>query len=256
MKVGILAGGQGTRFAEETYLRPKPMIEIGGRPILWHIMKHYAHYGHKDFVIALGYKGEYIKKFFLEYRDLTSNLSINLGNGDIKASGGENLDWTVELVDTGVSTNTGGRIKRIIPYMGNETFMMTWGDGVSDIDLTDLLAYHRHHGKLVTVTSVPAPTRFGYMHFDGDMVTAFQEKPQGMDGWINAAFFVMEPGVYDYIDNDDTAWELQPMQRLAADGQLMAYRHNSFWKCMDTQRDKQQLQAMWESESVPWRVWE
>lgn len=256
MRVGILAGGQGTRFKEETYLRPKPLIEIGGRPILWHIMKHYAHYGFNEFVIALGYKGDFIKQYFMEYHRLQSDLHIDLGLGTVEMLSQPKVDWTVDLIDTGEKTNTGGRIKRIIPYMGNTTFMLTWGDGVSDIDLRDLLAFHRRHGKLATVTSVPAPARFGYMHFDGDMVTQFREKPEMGEGWINAAFFVLEPEVYDYIDGDDTAWELEPMQRLAADNQLVAYRHTSFWKCMDTQRDKEQLEALWNGADAPWRLWE
>lgn len=256
MKVGILAGGYGTRLAEETEIKPKPMVEIGGMPILWHIMMHYSHYGYKDFVIALGYKGEAIKRYMVDYSSLSSNLTVNLKNGQVSRHGENGAqDWTVELIETGQSTMTGGRIKRLQPYMGNETFMMTWGDGVSTVDLDDLLAFHRSHGKLVTLTAVRPPARYGHMEFDGNQIREFTEKPQASEGWINGAFFVMEPGVFDYIDGDETQFEKEPMERLAADGQLMAYMHEGFWQCMDTRRDKHTLERLWDSGQAPWKTW-
>lgn len=258
MKVGILAGGLGTRLAEETVSKPKPMVEIGGRPIMWHIMKHYAQYGFEHFAIALGYKAEVIKKYMVDYCSLNSNLTVNLGTGDVTMSDGDNerLNWTVDLIDTGIHTNTGGRIKRLIPHMGNETFMLTWGDGVSDINLHELLAFHRAHGKLATLTAVRPTARFGHLELDGDQIVEFSEKPQTKEGWINGAFFVLEPEVYDYIDGDDTQWEKAPLERLARDGQLMAYRYNGFWQCMDTLRDKRRLESLWESGNAPWKTWE
>ena len=256
MKVGILAGGVGTRLVEETEVKPKPMVEIGGRPILWHIMRHYAHYGFKDFVLALGYKGEVIKKYMVDYSSLNSNLTVKLDTGRVDIHGGYRPDWTVDLVDTGMATLTGGRIKRLQPYLGNETFMLTWGDGVSDVNLRDLLEFHKRHGKLATLTAVRPPARFGHLVFKGDQVAQFSEKPQTMEGWINGAFFVLEPGVFDYIDGDDTQWEKEPMERLAADGQLMAYRHTSFWQCMDTLRDKKLLEELWHTGKAPWKIWE
>jgi glucose-1-phosphate cytidylyltransferase len=240
---------------EETEIKPKPMVEIGGQPILWHIMRHYAHYGLKDFVIALGYKGEVIKKYMVDYASLNSNLTVKLQTGDVAIHGGYRPDWTVELIDTGNATLTGGRIKRLAPYVDNETFMLTWGDGVSDVDLKKLLEFHKSHGKIATLTAVRPPARFGHLVFDGENVTQFSEKPQTMEGWINGAFFVLEPGVFDYIDGDDTQWEREPMERLAADGQLMAYRHTSFWQCMDTLRDKRLLEELWQRGNAPWKIW-
>jgi glucose-1-phosphate cytidylyltransferase len=256
MKAAILAGGYGSRLAEETELKPKPMVEIGGRPILWHIMMIYAHYGVKDFVIALGYKGEVIKRYMVDYCSLQSNLTVNLKNGQVQVHDGPRPDWTVELVDTGIGTQTGGRIKRLAPYIGNEAFMLTWGDGVADIDIPALLAFHRSHGKLATVTAVRPPARYGFMVFDGDQVVEFTEKPQIGEGWINGAFFVLEPGVFDYIDGDETVWEKEPMERLAREGQLMAYRHTSFWQCMDTLREKHRLESFWQTGKAPWKLWE
>ena len=256
MKVGILAGGKGSRLAEETQIKPKPMVEIGGRPILWHIMMHYAHYGYKHFVIALGYKGEVIKRYMVDYCSLNSNLTVNLGTGEVEINGDYSLDWVVELVDTGIPTMTGGRIKRLAPHIGNETFMLTWGDGVSDVNLHDLLAFHRSHGKLATMTAVRPPARYGHLVFEGDRVAQFTEKPQIGEGWINGAFFVLEPGVFDYIDGDDTQWEKEPLERLAHAGQLMAFRHTSFWQCMDTLREKHILETLWQSGNAPWKVWE
>jgi glucose-1-phosphate cytidylyltransferase len=255
MRVGILAGGFGSRLAEETEIRPKPMVEIGGRPILWHIMKHYSHYGHNEFVIALGYKGAVIKKYMVDYSSLHSNLTVNMSNGDVTVHDGAKPDWTVQLVDTGVKTQTGGRIKRLAPYFGDETFMLTWGDGVSDVNLDELLEFHRAHGKLATLTAVRPPARYGYMKFDQNQVIEFTEKPQIGEGWINGAFFVLEPGIFDYIDAEDTVWEHGPLERLAQDGQLMAFRHSSFWQCMDTLREKHILETFWQSENCPWKVW-
>jgi len=237
MKVVILAGGTGSRFTEETHNKPKPLIEIGGKPILWHIMRHYAHYGFDSFVIALGYKGERIQEY------------VNNGNG-------WKGDWNVQLVETGLSTQTGGRIKRLAPHLGDETFMLTWCDGVSNINLDHQLAFHRSHGKLATVTAVHPPSRFGHLDLDGERVLRFSEKPQLTDRWISGAFFVFEPGIFDYIDADHTRWESEPMERLAQEGQLMAYRHNSFWYCMDTLKDKRFLEELWQSGKAPWKVWE
>ncbi len=255
MKVAILAGGHGTRLAEETAIRPKPMVEIGGKPILWHIMKIYAHYGFKDFVIALGYKGVMIKKYMIDYCALSSDLTVDLKNGDIEFHEGNRLDWKVQLIDTGLQTLTGGRIKRLAPYIGNETFMLTWGDGVSDINLHDLLKFHRSHGKLATMTAVRPPARYGHLEFNGEKVIEFSEKPQTGEGWINGAFFVLEPEVFDYIVGDDTQWEKEPLERLARDEELMAYRHTSFWQCMDTLREKHILEKYWHSGNAPWKIW-
>jgi glucose-1-phosphate cytidylyltransferase len=255
VKVGILAGGVGSRLSEETQVKPKPMVEIGGRPILWHIMMHYAHYGFKEFVIALGYKGEVIKKYMVDYCSLNSNLTVNLQTGQVRIHNGYKTDWKVELVDTGIPTLTGGRIKHLAPYLGSGTFMLTWGDGVSDVNLRDLLAFHRSHDKLATLTAVRPPARFGHIELQGDQVAEFSAKPQTRAGWINGAFFVLEPGVFDYIDGDDTQWEREPLERLAKDGQLMAYRHTSFWQCMDTLRDKVLLEELWQGGNAPWKIW-
>ena len=255
MKVAILAGGVGSRLSEETQLKPKPMVEIGSRPILWHIMKHYSNFGMNDFVIALGYKGEYIKKYFVDYCSVESNLTINLSSGQVTRHNNHHPNWNVELIDTGVATLTGGRIKRLAPYIGNGTFMLTWGDGVSNVDLTALLAFHKSHGRLATVTAVRPPARFGHMTFDGNRVLEFSEKPQAAEGWINGAFFVLQPEVFEYIDGDETAWEKEPMERLSSEGQLMAYRHTEFWQCMDTLRDKGLLEALWQKGDAPWKTW-
>ncbi|MDJ0737785.1 MAG: glucose-1-phosphate cytidylyltransferase [Nostocaceae cyanobacterium] len=256
MKVGILAGGLGTRLSEETVEKPKPMVEIGGMPIMWHIMMNYSHYGFRDFVIALGYKAEVIKKYMVDYCSLNSNLTVKIRQGDVqKHGGGYKPDWTVELIDTGLYTNTGGRIKRLAPYMGNETFMLTWGDGVSDININELLAFHRSHGKLATLTAVRPAARFGHLELDGDQIVEFSEKPQTREGWINGAFFVLEPKVFDYIAGDDTQWEKEPLEALARDGQLMAYKYSGFWQCMDTLRDKRRLESLWSSGNAPWKTW-
>ena len=255
MKVAILAGGFGSRLSEETELRPKPMVEIGGRPILWHIMKHYATYGFNDFVIALGYRGDYIKKYMLDYSSLSGNLSINTTRGEVLRDRHDVEDWKIGLVETGTKTQTGGRIKRLAPWLSDSTFMLTWGDGVSDVDLRALLEFHRSHGRLATVTAVRPPARFGKLTLDGERVARFAEKPQLDEGWINGAFFVLEPQVLEYIEGDSTHWEREPMERLAAEGQLMAYRHQSYWQCMDTLRDKRHLEKLWDSGNAPWKTW-
>jgi glucose-1-phosphate cytidylyltransferase len=258
MKVAILAGGAGTRLAEETEIRPKPMVEIGGRPIMWHIMMHYAQYGFDEFVVALGYKGEYIKKWFKDYCSLAleDHVTFKTGTGQVKIHGNRTPDWTVDLVETGVDTLTGGRIKQLASWVGTQTFMLTWGDGVSNVNLHRLLEFHRSHGRLATMTAVRPPARYGHLQFDGDQVTRFTEKSQTAEGWINGAFFVLERPVFDYIAGDDIMWEDEPLERLAADGQLMAYRHTGFWQCMDTLREKHLLERLWQSKQAPWKTWE
>ena len=255
MKVIILAGGLGTRLAEETDYRPKPMVDIGGRPIIWHIMKTYGHYGHNEFFVALGTMGEQIKKFFVDYRHLSGDLSIDLGNGDTTWHNGVSEDWKVNLIDTGRDTQTGGRVKRLSSHVGSETFMLTYGDGVADIDIDKLIAFHRSHGKLATVTAVHPPARFGELKLDGSAVVDFVEKPQISDGWINGGYFVLEPKVFEYIDRDSTILEREPLERLARDGQLKAYLHDSFWQPVDTLRELRRLRQLWEQGSPPWRVW-
>ena len=255
MKVAILAGGTGSRLAEETHVRPKPMVEIGGWPILWHIMKHYDHYGFREFVIALGYKGEVIREFMEKLCKHSGSMSLDFRMRESSYLDTERLDWKVDLIETGMKTLTGGRIKRLAPYLGDETFMLTWGDGLSNVDLKDLLHFHRSHGKLATLTAVRPLARYGHIEFEGDRITQFNEKPQTSEGWINGAFFVLEPGVFDYIDGDYVMWEHAPLERLAADGQLMAYRHESFWQCMDTLREKHMLEQMWQSGHSPWKTW-
>jgi glucose-1-phosphate cytidylyltransferase len=255
MKVAILAGGMGSRLAEETEIRPKPMVEIGGKPILWHIMMHYSCYGFNEFTIALGYKGEVIKRYMVDYCSLNRNLKIETKNGAVRMHGGQVQDWIVDLIDTGMNTQTGGRIKRLADYMGGETFMLTWGDGVSNVDLRALLDFHKSHGKLATLTAVRPPARYGHLVMEEGRVSQFSEKPQIGEGWINGAFFVLEPGVFDYIDGDSTQWEREPLERLAAEGQLMAYQHGGFWQCMDTLREKHILNSLWESSNAPWKIW-
>jgi glucose-1-phosphate cytidylyltransferase len=257
MKTIILAGGQGTRLAEETDLRPKPMVEIGGRPILWHIMKIYAACGHNEFIVALGHKGDVVKTYFLNYHRLQRDASVHLATGavDVHAGDADCEDWLVHLADTGIATDTGGRLLRLAPRVKGETFMMTYGDGVGDIDINRVLAFHRAHGKLATVTAVRPPSRFGGLTAEHDVVTTFSEKPQIEAGWINGGFFVLEPRVLDYIAGDGTKFESEPLETLARDGQLMMYRHEGFWHCMDTVRDLRQLHQMWESGKAPWRIW-
>jgi glucose-1-phosphate cytidylyltransferase len=257
MKVAILAGGTGSRLSEETVAKPKPMVEIGGRPILWHIMKYYSHWGFDDFLIALGYRGEYIKRYFVDYLSLASDLTVSLRDGDVTQhqNGSGMEDWTIRLCDTGLNSETGGRIKRLQPYLQDGTFMLTWGDGVSTVTLDELLAFHRSHGKLATLTAVRPPARFGHLELDDDRITEFSEKPQTGEGWINGAFFVLEPEVFDYIEGDTTRFEREPLEGLAADNQLMAYRHYGFWQCMDTLREKMLLDELWGTGEAPWKLW-
>jgi glucose-1-phosphate cytidylyltransferase len=255
MKVAILAGGVGSRLSEETESKPKPMVEIGARPIIWHIMMQYAHFGHKDFVIALGYKGEVIKRYMIDYATLSRDLTVHLGTGALRMNEASRCDWTVDLIDTGIDTQTGGRIKRLQPAIGNETFLLTWGDGVSDVNINDLIKFHRSHGKMATLTAVRPTARFGHIELDGCQVTEFSEKPQTREGWINGAFFVLEPEVFDYIDGDSSHFEKGPLERLAREGQLMAYQHTSFWQCMDTLREKKYLESLWQSGKAPWQIW-
>jgi glucose-1-phosphate cytidylyltransferase len=256
MKVAILAGGLGTRLSEETETRPKPMVEIGGHPIIWHIMKHYAGHGFREFVIAVGYKGEEIKRFFLDYNRLRTNLTINLSSGQSNFHEAAPDDWTVHLIDTGLKTNTGNRVKRLQPWLEGQTFMLTYGDGVCNIDLQDLLRFHRKQGRLATVTAVRPPARFGGIIFDGDLVADFTEKSQVGEGWINGGFMVLEPGVFDYLEGDDLSFESDALEHLAADHQLAAYKHDGFWQCMDTLRDLRLLEHLWQSGHPPWTTWE
>jgi glucose-1-phosphate cytidylyltransferase len=253
MKVVILAGGMGTRLAEETELRPKPMIEIGGRPILWHIMKHYSQYGYDEFVIAMGYKGEVIKGFFKDYALLSGSMTIDLGTGQVQNEG-KCEDWKVHLMDTGLLTNSGGRVKQLKPLLDG-TFMLTYGDGVGSVDLDALLRFHRTHGKLVTLTAVRPPARFGGLEIEDHLVKTFIEKPQIGEGWINGGFMVCEPRLLDYIEGDDTDLARYPLEQLAREGQLAAYPHEGFWQCMDTLRDKRLLEDLWQKGNAPWKTW-
>jgi glucose-1-phosphate cytidylyltransferase len=255
MKVVILAGGRGTRLAEETSTRPKPMVEIGGRPILWHIMKIYAGYGYKEFLIACGYKGEMIKEYFHNYFIHNSDYMIDLRDGSRQIVKTNGDDWRIGMVDTGLDTMTGGRILRLRSWIGDEPFMVTYGDGVGDINIQDLVSFHQAHRKLATVTAVRPPARFGGLTLDGEAVSEFSEKPQAGEGWINGGFFVFEPGVFDYLCDDQTILERAPLERLASDKQLMAYRHSGFWQPMDTLRDKYLLEDYWSSRKAPWKIW-
>jgi len=255
MKTVILAGGLGTRLAEETGVKPKPMVEIGGRPILWHIMKHFAHYGHREFYIALGYKGDVIKHFFREYANFCSNMTVELSSGEVKRFGSGTEDWTVHLVDTGHDTNTGGRLRRLKPWLKDESFLATYGDGVSNVDLDALVRFEKRQNCIATLTAVRPPARFGGVLFQGDLVERFTEKPQIGEGWINGGFFVFQPGIFEYLDSDRSSLESHGLEKLAANKQLAAYRHEDFWQCMDTLRDNRQLQDLWESGKAPWKVW-
>ncbi|HUI06215.1 MAG TPA: glucose-1-phosphate cytidylyltransferase [Verrucomicrobiae bacterium] len=256
MKAIILAGGFGSRLAEETLLKPKPMVEIGGKPILWHIMNIFGAHGIDEFIIALGYRGEIIKQYFLDFYAVNNDISIDVGTGKTVVHDGKQPGWKVHLIDTGLHTNTGGRLKRLGKWLSkDETFMFTYGDGVADLDITRLLKFHRAHGKLATVTTVHSPSRFGRIGFNGDSVTEFYEKPEASEGWVNGGYFVLQGAALDYIDGDETIWERQPVERLAHDGELMGYRHQGFWSCMDTLKEKNMLEAMWESGNVPWKIW-
>ncbi|CAN5683555.1 glucose-1-phosphate cytidylyltransferase [soil metagenome] len=253
MKVVILAGGRGSRISEETDVKPKPMVEVGGRPILWHIMQHYSRFGFNDFVLALGYRSDYIKRYVIDYCKLSSDLTIKLRSGDIMRHGSNGAtDWTVQLVDTGLDTQTGGRLRRLAPYIGNSTFMMTYGDGVSDVPVNELLKFHKAHGKTATLTAVRPPARFGHMHMDGELITRFTEKPQTESGWINGGFFVLEPQILDLISGDETWFEREPLEGVAKDRQLVAYKHSGFWQCMDTLRDKRYLDELIAADKAPW----
>ena len=257
MKLVILAGGKGTRLAEETQVRPKPMVEIAGRPILWHIMKHYGQHGCKDFYVALGYKGGMIKSYFLDYIRLNGSLALNLATGDTMGFNRSCEDWMVHLIDTGMETQTGGRIKRLQPWLANRPFMATYGDGVSNVDVGKLLEFHRARGRIATVTAVRPPARFGGLVFNGDrdLVLEFTEKPQTGEGWINGGFLVFEPAVFDYLQGDETCLETHVLEKLALEGQLAAYRHEGFWQCMDTLRDLRLLESLWQQGKAPWKTW-
>lgn len=256
MKTILLAGGLGTRLSEETSLKPKPMVEIGGRPILWHIMKLYSAFGFDEFVVALGYKAEVVKDYFLNFYALNNDLTIDLRSGHSTMYETQTLNWKVHLIETGLHTMTGGRIKRLQKWVGDEPFMLTYGDGLADIDIRKVVDFHHAHGKLATVTAVRPPARFGGLNIQDTKVTSFMEKPQTGEGWINGGFFVLEPGIFDYItEGDQTIWERTPLERLAADGQLMAYCHSGFFQPMDTVREKAQLEELWASGKAPWKMW-
>ena len=255
MKVVILAGGLGTRLAEESVIKPKPMVEIGGRPILWHIMKIYSSYGFNEFVICTGYKGYVIKEFFANYYLHTTDVTFDISKGELEIHNNKTEPWKVTLIDTGEETMTGGRLKRISQFVGGQDFCMTYGDGVSNVNIAKLVDFHRAHGKLCTVTATRPPGRFGALGLEGESVTHFQEKPLGDGGYINGGFFVVSPKCFDYIDGDSTVWEQEPMKRLAEDGQMKAFLHDDFWLPMDTVRDRRQLEGLWQTGKAPWKVW-
>lgn len=257
MKTVILCGGLGTRLSEETVLRPKPMVEVGPRPILWHILKLYSHFGFSDFVLALGYKAEVIKEYFLNFHLLNSSFSVRLRDGSTQVHRHEVPDWELHMIDTGDRSMTGGRLLRLKQFLSREeTFMLTYGDGVADVDVAELVRFHRSHGRIATVTAVRPTARFGGLHMRGDEVVDFDEKPQLGEGWINGGFFVFERKIFDYLEDDQTILERSPMERLVQDGQLMAYRHSGFWQCMDTRREKELLEQLWATNRAPWKVWQ
>jgi glucose-1-phosphate cytidylyltransferase len=258
VKVAILAGGEGTRFAEETEVLPKPLIEVGGRPIIWHIMMHYAHHGFEDFAVALGYRGEQVKRYFADYARLQGSVTVDFRTREMKplAAAEPAVNWSVDLVDTGPRTGSGGRVRLLEPYLGGETFMMTYCDGVADIDLTELLEFHRAHGKLATLTAVQPAGRFGRLEMSGDIVHSFSEKSHTETDWVNGGFFVLEPSVIDFVQADDSDWARDVLPRIAEAGQLVAYKHDSFWQCMDNRHDRSVLQTLWNEGSAPWKTWE
>ncbi|MBN2183171.1 MAG: glucose-1-phosphate cytidylyltransferase [Sedimentisphaerales bacterium] len=256
MKAIILAGGLGTRISEETILRPKPMIEIGGKPILWHIMKLFTHYNINEFIICLGYKGYYIKEYFANYYLHMSDVTFDMRNNEMEVHSNHCEPWKVTLLDTGLDTMTGGRLKRIAPYLDNESFCFTYGDGVSDVDLNSLIEFHRMSGRLATMTAIQPPGRYGALNIEGDLIRQFHEKPKGDGAWVNGGFFVLEPEVIDYVRDDNTIWEREPLERLAAKGQLCAFKHRGFWLAMDTMRDKVRLEELWANGKAPWKVWD
>lgn len=256
MKVVLLAGGFGTRISEESHLKPKPMIEIGGMPILWHIMKHYSSHGFNEFIICAGYKQHVIKDWFADYFLYHSDVTFDFTNGNKLIVHSNQADpWKVTVVDTGLNTMTGGRIKRIQPYIGNESFLLSYGDGVSDVDINATVALHKRIGKLATLTAIQPDSRFGVLEMKGDTITAFREKTQIDSGWINAGFMVLDPGIFKYIDSDASVFEKEPLERIVKDGQLVCYRHNGFWQCMDTLRDKENLEKLWANGNAPWKSW-
>jgi glucose-1-phosphate cytidylyltransferase len=255
MKVVILAGGLGSRLSEETTVRPKPMVELGGMPILWHIMKIYSHYGLHDFVVCLGYRGYVIKEYFANYFMHMSDVTFNLRTNEVKVHQNSSEPWTVTLVDTGADTQTGGRLRRVREHVGDGTFCFTYGDGVSDVDIGRLLAFHKEQGTDATLTAIQPPGRFGAIDLQDDKIRAFTEKPAGDGTWVNGGFFVLEPKVFDYLGGDDTVWEREPLEHLARQGQLSAFQHTGFWQPMDTLRDKMLLESLWAAGKAPWKVW-
>ena len=254
MKVVILAGGLGTRLSEYTEMIPKPMVTIGGRPIIWHIMQTYAHFGYKDFYLALGYKAEIIKEYFLNYRSLNANFTVDLATDDVNFHQVDATDWHVTLVQTGLQSNTGGRVKRMKSFIGNETFMLTYGDSVADINIDELLKFHKSHGKMVTVSGVRPSARFGELEMQEQKVISFREKPQTTQGWVNGGFFVCKPEIIDFIEDDLTILEKEPLEKISEMGELMSYQHEGYWQCMDTKRDRDHLEKLWQSGSAPWSL--
>lgn len=254
MKVVILAGGFGTRLSEYTELIPKPMVTIGGKPILWHIMNRYASYGHKEFILALGYKADAVKNYFLSMKSVNSDFTVDMNSGELAIHDNSSIDWKITLIDTGLETMTGGRVKRLQKYVGSETFMLTYGDGLSNVNFDELLKFHHDHKKLVTVSAVRPIARFGELAMEDNLVTSFQEKPQVTRGWINGGFFVCQPELFDYIKDDQTVLERSPLEAISQEGQLMAFRHNGFWQCMDTKRDKDYLEDLWQKKQAPWVI--
>lgn len=255
MKVVILAGGFGTRISEESHLKPKPMVEIGGKPILWHIMKIYSYYGYNDFIICLGYKGYIIKEYFANYFLHNSDVTLDLKKNSMEVHQNHSEPWKITLIETGEFTQTGGRLKRVKDYIGGQDFCFTYGDGVSDVNIKKIIEFHQKQNTLATLTAVKMPGRFGKINMSGSKIVCFQEKPEGESGWVNGGFFVLSPGVFDYIEDDDTVWERTPLERLASDGNLSAYVHDGFWHMLDTLRDKIRLEELWNSGKAPWKIW-